>query len=275
MVNSVANSGNFADTDSGQCPNGENGRAAQFPEANSNVVQSLGAQQSLAGQQSLNQQSLNQHPNNSQNSAYCENPPPNSFPNGQYLNSSAYYSSSPYAYKSAAGSRGPTNGTANVHHPNSGHPTGLPNNLDNLSNSLNQYLTGQPTNPFHCKEAAKPANEFDRTPDCKPMIDCKSMDCKGMMNCKPMDCKPMIHSNHPFGSSTSNRLNSNSVSSGKPPFCSGCKKMILDRFLLQTMGTYWHEDCLKCRMCDCRLGEVGSSLFTRMEMLLCKRDYLR
>ena len=38
---------------------------------------------------------------------------------------------------------------------------------------------------------------------------------------------------------------------------------------------YWHEDCLKCGCCDCRLGEVGHSLYTKGNLLLCKRDYLR
>ena len=38
---------------------------------------------------------------------------------------------------------------------------------------------------------------------------------------------------------------------------------------------YWHEDCLKCGCCDCRLGEVGSTLFTKGNLILCKRDYLR
>ena len=38
---------------------------------------------------------------------------------------------------------------------------------------------------------------------------------------------------------------------------------------------YWHEDCLKCGCCDCRLGEVGHSLYTKGNLILCKRDYLR
>ncbi|GFR03648.1 LIM domain only protein 3, partial [Trichonephila clavata] len=36
-----------------------------------------------------------------------------------------------------------------------------------------------------------------------------------------------------------------------------------------------HFDCLKCACCDCRLGEVGSTLFTKANLILCKRDYLR
>ena len=47
------------------------------------------------------------------------------------------------------------------------------------------------------------------------------------------------------------------------------------RYLLKALDMYWHEDCLKCGCCDCRLGEVGSTLFTKGNLILCKRDYLR
>lgn len=47
------------------------------------------------------------------------------------------------------------------------------------------------------------------------------------------------------------------------------------RYLLKALDMYWHEDCLKCGCCDCRLGEVGSTLYTKGNLLLCKRDYLR
>jgi hypothetical protein len=57
--------------------------------------------------------------------------------------------------------------------------------------------------------------------------------------------------------------------------CAGCQSKIADRYLLEAMGKYWHEDCLKCTACSCRLGEVGSTLYFKEEMLLCKRDYLR
>lgn len=59
------------------------------------------------------------------------------------------------------------------------------------------------------------------------------------------------------------------------PICSGCQKPIAERFLLKAMEALWHEDCLKCSCCDCRLGEVGSTLFSKNNMLFCKRDYLR
>ena len=45
-----------------------------------------------------------------------------------------------------------------------------------------------------------------------------------------------------------------------------------DRLALDKM---WHEDCLKCACCDCRLGETGSTLYLKANLILCKRDYLR
>lgn len=57
--------------------------------------------------------------------------------------------------------------------------------------------------------------------------------------------------------------------------CHGCGKRITERFLLKALDVFWHEDCLKCGCCDCRLGEVGSTLYTKANLLLCKRDYLR
>ena len=57
--------------------------------------------------------------------------------------------------------------------------------------------------------------------------------------------------------------------------CAGCGCVISERYLLRALDRYWHEDCLKCSCCDCRLGEVGSTLFTKANLLLCRRDYLR
>ncbi|XP_013775747.1 LIM domain only protein 3-like isoform X2 [Limulus polyphemus] len=59
------------------------------------------------------------------------------------------------------------------------------------------------------------------------------------------------------------------------PECAGCQKVIRERYLLKALDQFWHEDCLKCTCCDCRLGEVGSTLFTKANLILCKRDYLR
>ncbi|XP_076273448.1 LIM domain only protein 3-like isoform X2 [Rhynchophorus ferrugineus] len=57
--------------------------------------------------------------------------------------------------------------------------------------------------------------------------------------------------------------------------CASCGKRITERFLLKAIDLFWHEDCLKCGCCDCRLGEVGSTLYTKANLILCKRDYLR
>lgn len=57
--------------------------------------------------------------------------------------------------------------------------------------------------------------------------------------------------------------------------CAACCKPIRERYLLQALDKQWHEDCLKCACCDCRLGEVGSSLFTHSNKILCRRDFLR
>ncbi|KAH9424166.1 Protein with similarity to mammalian ELMO [Dermatophagoides pteronyssinus] len=64
-------------------------------------------------------------------------------------------------------------------------------------------------------------------------------------------------------------------SSSPPPKCFGCHKPILERYFLKALDQIWHEDCLKCSCCNCRLGEIGSTLFTKADLILCKRDYLR
>lgn len=67
----------------------------------------------------------------------------------------------------------------------------------------------------------------------------------------------------------------NGAGHGGQAECYGCRKPIRERFLLRALEQTWHEDCLKCSCCDCRLGEVGSTLFTKANLILCKRDYLR
>jgi hypothetical protein len=70
-------------------------------------------------------------------------------------------------------------------------------------------------------------------------------------------------------------LSSAKSNSTNAPECYGCHKIIKERYLLKALDHLWHEDCLKCVCCDCRLGEVGSTLFTKADLILCKRDYLR
>ncbi|XP_033645888.1 rhombotin-2-like [Asterias rubens] len=57
--------------------------------------------------------------------------------------------------------------------------------------------------------------------------------------------------------------------------CSGCNESIHERYFLRAMDKYWHEDCLACDLCQCRLGEVDCYLYIKMGRKLCKRDYLR
>ncbi|XP_031623849.1 LIM domain only protein 3-like [Contarinia nasturtii] len=61
----------------------------------------------------------------------------------------------------------------------------------------------------------------------------------------------------------------------KAHFCVKCDKQIQDRYFLKALNAFWHEDCLKCNCCDCRLADVGSTLFTRENVILCKSDYIR
>ncbi|BFG01880.1 uncharacterized protein DMAD_01526 [Drosophila madeirensis] len=69
--------------------------------------------------------------------------------------------------------------------------------------------------------------------------------------------------------------NNNNNNNNGSQLCAGCGKHIQDRYLLRALDMLWHEDCLKCGCCDCRLGEVGSTLYTKGNLMLCKRDYLR
>ncbi|KAK3924751.1 Rhombotin-1 [Frankliniella fusca] len=57
--------------------------------------------------------------------------------------------------------------------------------------------------------------------------------------------------------------------------CAPRSLLLIRRYLLKALDMLWHEDCLKCGCCDCRLGEVGSTLYTKANLLLCRRDYLR
>lgn len=65
------------------------------------------------------------------------------------------------------------------------------------------------------------------------------------------------------------------MSDEKPHFCAKCDQLIQDRFFLKALNLFWHEDCLKCGCCNCKLGDVGTSLYTRENFLLCKSDYMR
>ncbi|KAM9849215.1 LIM homeobox transcription factor 1-alpha [Aulostomus maculatus] len=52
--------------------------------------------------------------------------------------------------------------------------------------------------------------------------------------------------------------------------CSGCHRLIRDRFLLRVTDGLWHEECVRCAAC----GEaLRNSCFLRDRKLYCKRDY--
>ncbi|XP_071955545.1 rhombotin-2-like [Antedon mediterranea] len=57
--------------------------------------------------------------------------------------------------------------------------------------------------------------------------------------------------------------------------CYGCNEHIRDRYLLKALDKYWHEDCLSCDLCHCRLGEVDCYVYFKLGRKFCKRDYLR
>ena len=69
--------------------------------------------------------------------------------------------------------------------------------------------------------------------------------------------------------------NSSTEYNNSPNVCHGCNQIIKDKYLLKALEKFWHEDCLKCACCDCRLGEIGCKLYTKANLILCKKDYLR
>ena len=74
------------------------------------------------------------------------------------------------------------------------------------------------------------------------------------------------------------KFQSNSLSnlvSSKLPFCSGCNKSIKEQYLLEALDKLWHENCLLCSCCNGRLAEMSNKFYTKADLLLCKRDYMR
>ena len=65
------------------------------------------------------------------------------------------------------------------------------------------------------------------------------------------------------------------VTGGVAKACAGCGGRIQDRFLLHAMDRYWHTGCLKCSCCQGKLGEIGTSCYTKAGMILCRNDYVR
>ena len=55
--------------------------------------------------------------------------------------------------------------------------------------------------------------------------------------------------------------------------CCACDKLIQDKYVLRACNKFWHEQCLKCDRCHERLIDLGSSLYEKAEMKLCRQDY--
>ncbi|CAF0816606.1 unnamed protein product [Brachionus calyciflorus] len=57
--------------------------------------------------------------------------------------------------------------------------------------------------------------------------------------------------------------------------CMGCGLVIKDQFVLKcTPELQWHENCLKCAECDCKLRE-NATCFVKNGKAYCKTDYTR
>ncbi|XP_018335770.2 LIM domain transcription factor LMO4-B [Agrilus planipennis] len=67
----------------------------------------------------------------------------------------------------------------------------------------------------------------------------------------------------------------NNNNNGSVKICSGCGEKIIERYFLHALDGYWHNSCLKCSVCHAMLADMGSSCFTRDNMILCKDDYGR
>ncbi|XP_063702574.1 LIM domain transcription factor LMO4.1 [Culicoides brevitarsis] len=78
--------------------------------------------------------------------------------------------------------------------------------------------------------------------------------------------------NHMDGQQNFHQMNNNM---GPVKFCAGCGGKILDRFIMCALDRYWHNSCLKCSCCHEILTEMGSTCFTKSNMILCKNDYSR
>ncbi|XP_075229749.1 uncharacterized protein LOC142329227 [Lycorma delicatula] len=54
--------------------------------------------------------------------------------------------------------------------------------------------------------------------------------------------------------------------------CRGCRRPILDRYIMRVVDSLYHERCLQCCVCGCPLS---NSCFTRDAKLYCRIDYER
>ena len=57
--------------------------------------------------------------------------------------------------------------------------------------------------------------------------------------------------------------------------CEQCGLEIIDRFYLSSLDRVWHQDCLLCSCCRVRLAQAGDTLYVKLGLLFCSRDYMR
>uniref|UniRef100_A0A0K8SF66 LIM zinc-binding domain-containing protein n=2 Tax=Lygus hesperus TaxID=30085 RepID=A0A0K8SF66_LYGHE len=86
---------------------------------------------------------------------------------------------------------------------------------------------------------------------------------------------PPPHLHHHHHHINNNNNNNTTGTTGGVKVCAGCGGKILERFLLHALDRYWHNSCLKCTCCGAMLADIGSSCFTKSNMILCKNDYIR
>ena len=57
--------------------------------------------------------------------------------------------------------------------------------------------------------------------------------------------------------------------------CIGCGLLIKDQYIYKVLpDMQWHESCLKCSECDCKLEE-NSTCFVKNGKAFCKTDYAK
>ncbi|XP_046676885.1 LIM domain transcription factor LMO4-A isoform X2 [Homalodisca vitripennis] len=86
---------------------------------------------------------------------------------------------------------------------------------------------------------------------------------------------PLHHHHHHHMNNNNNNNNNNNQNCGSVKVCAGCGGKIVERFLLHALDRYWHNSCLKCSCCGALLADLGTSCFTKANMILCKADYIR
>lgn len=82
----------------------------------------------------------------------------------------------------------------------------------------------------------------------------------------------VIFGSHPLGSICLYLFGPHPTKPKTMVHCAGCKRPILDRFLLNVLDRAWHVKCVQCCECKCNLTE---KCFSREGKLYCKNDFFR